>query len=184
MPSLSAILAIAGLIGVIGSGAGAWLYRGYVDAGETKAALDARALAEQDAISKAYAKGQQDSAELATAQQQRAQQFEQDLAKEKSDHANDIRVAHLDLARAARGCSVPRADVRVLDAPAAVPGAPATAPSSASGQQRDESGSVDAATIIETCERNRIRFDANLGRLQQCVAAYNDVRAKVSGNEK
>lgn len=181
MPSLSAILVILGLVGTIGSGAGAWLYRGNIDDKQTQSALDARALAEQDAIAKAYAKGQEDSTELAQDQQQRAQQFEQDLAKEKLDHANDIKTAHADLVRAVGKCTVRRADLSVLDAPAVLPGPAASAAAASSGQQRDESGSVDAATIIETCERNRTRFDANLGRLEQCVAAYDELRRKVTG---
>lgn len=181
MPSLSAILAILGLVGTIGSGAGAWFYRAQIDEKQTQAALDARSLAEQESIAKAYAKGQEDSTELATDQQTRAQQFEQDLAKEKADHANDIKTAHADLVRAVGKCRIARADLSVLDAPAALPGPAAPAATASPGQQRDDAGSVDAATVVETCERNRTRFDANLGRLEQCVAAYDELRRKVTG---
>jgi hypothetical protein len=183
MPSLSAILIIAGLVGTIGSGAGAWFYRAHIDADDVKSALDARALVEQTAIADAYKKGQEDSTELATAQEQRAKQAEQDLAKEKADHANDIRNSHAALVAAAGKCTVRRSDVSVLDAPA-VPRPAAPAATAPAGQQRDDTGSVDAVTIIETCERNRYHFDANVAKLEQCIAAYNDARTKLTPKEK
>jgi hypothetical protein len=179
MPSLSAILVIAGLVGTIGSGTTAWFYRAHIDADDVKSALDARALVEQNAIADAYKKGQQDSTELATVQEQRAQQAEQDLAKEKADHANDIRNSHAALVAAAGKCTVRRSDVRVLDNPA-VPGPAAPATTASAGQQRDDPGTVGVVTIIETCERNKDHFDANFGKLEQCVAAYNDLRSKLT----
>jgi hypothetical protein len=178
MPSLSAILVIAGLLGTIGSGTAAWFYRAHIDADDVKSALDARALVEQTAIAEAYKKGQQDSTELATAQEQRAKQAEQDLAKEKADHANDIRNSHAALVAAAGKCTVRRSDVRVLDTPT-VPGPTAPTATAPAGQQRDDTGTVGIVTVIETCERNKDHFDANFGKLEQCVAAYNDLRSKL-----
>jgi hypothetical protein len=162
---------------------GAYFYRAHQDAGDVKAALDSRALIEQDAISKAYEKGQADSTELATAQQNRAKQAEQDLAKEKADHANDIRNSHAALVAAAGKCTVRRSDVSVLDT-AAVPRPSAPAATATAGQQRDDTGSVAASAIIETCERAKFHFDANIAKLEQCVAAYNDARAKLTPKEK
>jgi hypothetical protein len=172
---------IAALVIWIGTGAGAWLYRAHIDSQDVTDAQNAVAAASAkvaEASQLAAAKATQSSQEQADARALTLQKMIDDQRKSYESQLAKSRAALRNLP----SCPVPDSAVGMLIS------SPAATGSGSGGAQKDPgpvsggsaSGTVDASSLIASCESNRAAFDRNLWRLNSCIASYDAARAEVN----
>jgi hypothetical protein len=172
---------VAALLLWFGTAAGVWFYRGHID---STAVLEA-----QERIEKKYAlaaEQAQKDAETKTLQLQAqadstASTLQLQLDAERKQHAQQLAASRAAL-KNLPACPVPIADVGVLLQPQGAIGDAKGGPPADAGRGAP-GGTVDASTIIATCEVNKGAFDRNLARLQACIGLY-DSASQAQPNDR
>jgi len=157
----------------IASVAGAWFYRGHVDAGDVVSAERAIAAESSQAALKAAQDAARDARALQGAADVRVQRLQERLDATHQEYA----VPHAKVA----ACPIPVAAVSVLYAPVPSPDSGAKTDHPGPATSGAPSGTVDAAAIDANIRVNREKFDRNQARLQECIGQYDDIRTKVNG---
>jgi cytoskeletal protein RodZ len=112
------------------------------------------------------------------------ERLSQQLADQSAGYEARLSVSRAALARL-HPCPVPVADIGMLLGPASSQdGHDARTPGVDHSGRTVDTGTVDAAAVIETCEANRITFERNAAKLNACIATYNDVRAIINAAPK
>jgi len=163
------------------TGVGGFVYRGHLDAADTKAKIDEITLAADTKVSNAENKALRDERELNTKGKVETQRLQDQIDAQKDTYER----ARRQLASARiPACPIPIGAIRLLMS--SNPGGESHRPAPADpgpGPRASESGTVDVTAIILNAESNRLAFDREQARHKACLDRYNDVRATLNASQ-